>query len=213
MSRKRTCFVKLDRDQHWLWEFVIVPALNNTNYMIRTIVDEQTRFESAFDWTVSLIKDSDLIITRIDNFSANNCYELGLAHAWGKPTIVFSNNIDDLPANIARMPLISTDFAERSGGESSEKLRKLLLANISMIENKRGLIDTTIERYSSVNRLVSINLDLKTINPIDSFKYISELLACIGSYVDPQSLQLVEIQNNSLQSVVELGHKRHCYFD
>ena len=205
MIRKKHAFVKLESNDRWLWEFVILPVLDETDYIIRTIADATPEYESVYDLTVKLVKDSDLLITNISNFNANNSYELGLAHAWGKPTIIFSEKIENVPPNFARMPLISTNFAEISGSESSDKLKKVLFTKIRAIEKEKGLIDKTTKRFSLSGKLVSIHFDSKPIDPVVSFRHVSELLKCFEEILGHRDFKLVEIHNNSLNSIIELS--------
>lgn len=80
---------------------------------------------------VSLIVQSELIIANIDGRNPNVYYELGIAHALGKPTILLSerkNNLEDIGFDIQqKYVILYKDYSD---------LREQLLIKISQIRRK-----------------------------------------------------------------------------
>lgn len=80
---------------------------------------------------VSLIVQSELVIANIDGRNPNVYYELGIAHALGKPTILLSerkNNLDDIGFDIQQKYVILY--------KGYSDLKEQLLIKISQIRRK-----------------------------------------------------------------------------
>lgn len=71
------------------------------------------------------IRDADLVIADLTSANANVMYELGVAHAMGKPTIMIAQSVGSVPFDIRAYPVheYSTHFARAS--ELTRTLREL----------------------------------------------------------------------------------------
>lgn len=61
------------------------------------------------DQILSSIKDSDLIVADLTNNNPNVMYELGYAHALGKPTIILNQDVHSAPFDVADFRQITYD--------------------------------------------------------------------------------------------------------
>lgn len=80
---------------------------------------------------ISLIVQSEIVIVNINGRNPNVYYELGIAHAIGKPTILLSEtnfNIDDVGFDIRQKRIIMYD--------SIQDLEKQLLYQVSRLRNQ-----------------------------------------------------------------------------
>lgn len=68
---------------------------------------------SILDEIWSAIYYSDLCIAECTGRNPNVFYEIGIAHTLGKPTILISQNIDDIPFDIRHRRAIVYDFTPR----------------------------------------------------------------------------------------------------
>ena len=92
------------------------PALESVGYSVIR-VDELFGSHPIIDDIQKSIKESDLILCDMSTRNPNVFYELGLAHAIGKPVILVSNNIDDIPFDLKHIRTIiyKTDEAGWEG--------------------------------------------------------------------------------------------------
>lgn len=84
---------------------IFKPALESVDYSV-TRVDELYGSHPILEDIQRLIKESDLILCDMSTRNPNVFYELGLAHAIGKPVILVSNNIDDIPFDLKHIRTI-----------------------------------------------------------------------------------------------------------
>ncbi|NOT06249.1 MAG: hypothetical protein HOP27_16780 [Anaerolineales bacterium] len=100
------------------------PALESAGYDV-TRADELFGSRPIIVDIHKLIKESDLILCDMSTRNPNVFYELGLAHALGKPVILISNNIDDIPFDLKHIRTIiyKTDEVEWEK-ELSESITK-----------------------------------------------------------------------------------------
>jgi hypothetical protein len=69
-------------------------------------VDEQIFKESILERIYNQISKADIIIADMTGRNPNVFYEVGYAHALGKPTILLTNNSDDIPFDLKHYPHI-----------------------------------------------------------------------------------------------------------
>src|SRR4051794_7114624 len=109
---KRSCFVimpigdpNLDRSKYELfkeiYEDVIAPAVRAATPDCECIrADEIKEAGSIIRDIVSQLCDADLVIADLTDKNPNVFYELGVRHALGKPTILISQRIEDVPFDL-----------------------------------------------------------------------------------------------------------------
>lgn len=69
-------------------------------------VDEQIFSERILDRIYNQIAKADLVIADMTGRNANVFYEVGYAHALGKPTVLLTKNADDIPFDLKHFPHI-----------------------------------------------------------------------------------------------------------
>lgn len=69
-------------------------------------VDEQIFSERILDRIYNQIAKSDVVIADMTSRNANVFYEVGYAHALGKPTVLLTRNADDIPFDLKHFPHI-----------------------------------------------------------------------------------------------------------
>lgn len=118
-QRRPTCFVAMQFTPEFntLFEEVIRPACENFGYIVLRADDLYTNGAIIDDITSSL-RNSTIVIADITPDNPNVFYEVGYAHAIGKPTILLSDKSRQrLPFDVAG---IRTIFYENSiGGKRS----------------------------------------------------------------------------------------------
>lgn len=74
-----------------------------------------------------MIRDAEIIVAELTTQNANVFYELGLAHAAGKPVILLSETMDDVPFDLRSLRVITYD---RHDPEWGAELRQTLAGSI-----------------------------------------------------------------------------------
>jgi nucleoside 2-deoxyribosyltransferase len=97
--------------------FVIMPFAPEFEAVFHNLIRpalvgyEVTRADSRFDERsilakiVTGIQNADLVVADITNTNANVMYELGVSHSFGKPTIMLSQSVVNLPFDIHAYPV------------------------------------------------------------------------------------------------------------
>lgn len=123
---KRTCFVimpigdlTLDQNKFELfkeiYEDVIAPAVRVSAPDCECVrADEIKEIGSIIRDIVSQLCDADLVIADLTDKNPNVFYELGVRHALGKPTILISQRIDDVPFDLRPYRTIAYGISPRA---------------------------------------------------------------------------------------------------
>jgi nucleoside 2-deoxyribosyltransferase len=76
-------------------------------------------------WTA--INQADIIIADCTNRNPNVFYEVGIAHAMGKQTILMVQTIDDIPFDLRGLRVIEYRYDPRGMTQFEEALRKTIM--------------------------------------------------------------------------------------
>ncbi|CUZ07669.1 MULTISPECIES: hypothetical protein [Serratia] len=88
--------------------------------------DEELKTGSVLSHIVNLMLESKIIIANIDGRNSNVYYELGIAHALGKKTILISTEVDDIPFDLKTQRILFYSTKE----ELKEKLLPYITSSI-----------------------------------------------------------------------------------
>ena len=96
------------------------------------------------------INDADFIIADITGHNANVFYELGIAHAIAKPVLILTQSVEDLPADLATLRVLSYE-APDVANDWPRRIRESLGPAIGEVQGKFGLnptpaVETEAER-------------------------------------------------------------------
>jgi hypothetical protein len=111
-----------------IWQTVIRPTVHDSG-------DTCFRADDIFapgpiiNDIVRAIHDADYIIADLTEKNPNVYYELGLAHASGKPVILITQNIANLPFDLRHQRII--EYADTAAG--AVRLRTILTQYLSSI--------------------------------------------------------------------------------
>ena len=105
-----------------VYEGLIVPALVGYD-----VIRADTQFDqrSILAKIVTGISEANLIVADITALNPNVMYELGIAHTLGKPVIMITQNIEELPFDVASYPVHEYSTHFQRAGDLSQKLREL----------------------------------------------------------------------------------------
>lgn len=118
MKRERpTCFAIMPFggwfDQYW--EQIYRPAIEAAKLRPRR-ADDVFRSGSIMSDIWRYTRLSDVILSDLTGRNGNVLYELGLAHAIGKPTLLVSESIDDVPFDLRGLRVLLYDRKEPDWG-------------------------------------------------------------------------------------------------
>jgi hypothetical protein len=91
----------------------------------------------------SAISDARAVIADCTGRNPNVFYEIGLAHAVGKPVVLITQNIDDVPFDIRHLRYIQYDYTPRGMRIFEKRLADTLRAELSL-EKERATIKMPI---------------------------------------------------------------------
>ncbi len=127
---KTFCFVLMPFNESFddIYQLGIKEACNIAGaYSER--VDEQNFHETILDRIYNQISKADIVIADMSGRNPNVFYEVGYAHALGKPTILLTKEADDIPFDLKHYPHIIYE-------NKITKLKKALTTKIKwFIEN------------------------------------------------------------------------------
>ncbi len=115
--RRRTCFTIMPFggwfDQYW--EQIYRPAIEAAKLTPRRADDvfrPGTIMSDIWRWT----RDADVLLADLTTRNGNVFYELGLAHAIGKPAVLLSESIDDVPFDLRGLRVLLYERKEPDWG-------------------------------------------------------------------------------------------------
>ena len=197
-ASKRSCFISYPYGKDEVKEIirnVVEPVLDKLGW--KAITPDTIQIgASIFDWMARSIRDSDLFICDISGANVNVLYELGMAHGWGKRTILLSQDMELIPFDVAsRYPVLiySTDEIGVS------RLNDRLIRSIEMIEEKSiSLRDPALDRLIDEETSISIEVLKKDINPVDAIRYIDRVIYTFHRLSSLSQASFIEFRIGSL---------------
>jgi len=85
---------------------IILPAGQKAGFMVQRADDIMGPGAFMQD-VVNRMRDATVVLAELTGRNPNVFYELGLAHAWGKPVIMITQNKKDVPADLLGLKWIS----------------------------------------------------------------------------------------------------------
>jgi hypothetical protein len=124
----QTCFVIMPFREPFnrYYDRIVAPTVQAAGLMPRR-GDSLFRPSPIMEDVWQLIRDAEIIIAELTTQNANVFYELGLAHAVGKPVILLSETTDDVPFDLRSLRVITYD---RHDPEWGDELRRTLERSI-----------------------------------------------------------------------------------
>lgn len=149
-------FVIMDFDDDFqpIYDGIYRSVLEEAGYEISRA---DTRYESTsiMSEVVKHIEQSDLIIADLTGTNANVYYELGLAHAMGKPVILLIQDLEEMPFDIRPYRVISysTHFAEveKDRNELRDAAQRFLKREIKFSSPHADAFNLTVPQYRENN--------------------------------------------------------------
>lgn len=127
----------------------------------------------------SFTKKAEVILADLTGNNPNVCYELGLAHALDKPTILISESVEDIPFDITPFRVIKYD---KNVPDWGEKLKTEIVNSLNEVVKSPDKFKPSkllsIESSDNTNELESIRREME-------FRSIHERLLSARSRLNP----------------------------
>lgn len=126
-----------------VYEQLIRAPLEGAGFTVRR-ADSLLNQQSILRDIVRGIVDAELIVADVTGLNSNVLYELGLAHALGKRTIMITRNIDELPFDLRpyKANAYSVLFSE------AHKLKDLLVAVGEAVKANKAEFSNPVQDYA-----------------------------------------------------------------
>lgn len=110
---KAFVLMPFDADFDNVYSQLIEPALTDLGFSV-TRADLSINQQQILKDIVNSLAEADLVIVDVSGLNGNVMYELGLAHAMGKRTVMITRDISELPFDLRsyRANAYSTEFTE-----------------------------------------------------------------------------------------------------
>lgn len=132
MSDNPTAFVVMPFEEEFeqIYDEVISSAFEKIGYEVNK-ADSLDTNRSILEDIVEGISDSDILIADLTTSNPNVFYEVGIAHGLGIPTILLTQDLDEIPFDLKSYEIInySTDFTQI--GELQDDLEELAEKHIN----------------------------------------------------------------------------------
>lgn len=213
---KKTCFISYpfgNANIEHMIRNAVSPALDDAGWKIIDPRYAEPMAIPIFDWIVTNLREADLFICDITDKNPNVIYEMGLAHAWGIPSIILSEEIENVPFDISSKYAV---FIYSRYVPILEHLRRRVYEFIIDLQNKPyTLLSPNIKRYIDPKASISIEILSKKLNAITALRFLYKLidtLNCINS-LEPNILSEVRIGSfgawisSNLKNLTDLAEK------
>lgn len=142
-----------------------------------------------------MIQDAKLLLAELTTKNANVFYELGLAHAIGKPVILVSETMDDVPFDLQQLRVLLYDKNDPAWGEKlSEGITKAITETLNNpIEAVPSIFRKTVasqapEQDATTARLDALESQIRRLNAQESHR---------KKILDPWTEELEVVHNSS----------------
>ncbi len=115
---EETCFVMMPFKSPFdvYYTSIYKPAIKNSK-LVAVRADDLFRPSAIVSDLWQMIQDAKVILAELTTKNANVFYELGLSHAVGKPVILVSETMDDVPFDLQQLRVLLYDKDDPNWGD------------------------------------------------------------------------------------------------
>ena len=111
--------------QDELYQEEIKPAIESVG-LTSVRIDQLVALGPLISTLWQHIQDARCVIADLSGKNPNVFYELGLAHAAGKPTVILSQSVEDVPFDLQHMRIIRYDRTLHEAGGLKRRVSQAL---------------------------------------------------------------------------------------
>ncbi|WP_255151337.1 nucleoside 2-deoxyribosyltransferase [Halorarius halobius] len=126
MTDERNAFVILPFNEQFeeLYKDIIEPVLEEEGYEVNK-ADSMGSQRNIIEDVIKGIVNSDLLIADLTNLNPNVFYELGIAHGIGVPTVLITQDLDELPFDLSAYHTIEYSRVYNEIDELKEEISEI----------------------------------------------------------------------------------------
>lgn len=160
-------------DFNEIYNLFIASTLSEVGYNVFR-ADDIVSQRNILEDIISSIYESDLIVADLTGSNPNVYYELGIAHTFGKPVILLSQSVSDLPFDLRSYRVIQYNTHFSAIADAKNRLKEFAL------QAKEGklLFGNPIIDFGTIK-----NVDLKTVQPTPATLQIDNSLGLLDHIV------------------------------
>ncbi len=167
-QEKDKCFVLMPFHEPVLSYFsdIIEPTIKKTD-LVPITADSLFTSASIIDYIWKMIQEAKVLVAILTERNPNVFYELGLAHALGKPVILVSATMDDVPFDLRPYRVIIYNYMDPKWGDKLET--DIEKAIFSVLGDASQAVPSTFRRI--VNSQAPIETELESrISKLEDFQ-------------------------------------------
>ncbi len=199
---QRSCFFSYpwtNRQSEDLAQDVVRPVLQKLGWLLL----DPCQFVSGddiFETISRQLKGCSLFMADLSQSNSNVLYELGMAHGWGKRSILFTQRLEHLPFDVASRYAVIPYSSRLS---DTRLIRERLVTAIEDVErSSHSLIDPSLERLISAERMIAIEL-VGEQPGVRQLSYAADVLNALSALAPIGEGEIRELRLGSLGTFVE----------
>lgn len=203
MSETRKAFVLMPFKEPYdsYYPAIFRPALEAARYLVARADDVFTPRPIMLDVQKAIV-DADLILCEMSERNPNVFYELGLAHAIGRPAILVSRKEEDIPFDLRHVRVIVYDYS-RPGWEA--KLKESITTAAKAVTDSSEIwpppLTASQDRQSRLRALANeIAFNLSEIDKFLGHGYAIDKSGHVTANGKPSSLRYVTCMTNQFET-------------
>ena len=179
---------------------IFKPALEAAGYSVKRADDLYAPHPIMLDVQNSIL-EADLILCEMSERNPNVFYELGLAHAIGRPSVLVSRNEEDIPFDLRAVRVILYDYRQ-AGWEA--KLKEAITKAADAVRNLRDiwpppLVGSQDKRVSLRGLASEITFNLAEIDKFFSHAYSIDEAGNVTTEGKPATLRYITCMTNQFE--------------
>jgi len=207
-------FVIITFDSHFdlYYRDLLKKPLEKRNHTVKR-ADDVSSHQSILKTVIQNISDANLIIADLTTQNPNVYYELGIAHALGKPTIQIVQDLDEVPFDLRAHYIISYSLRY----DEAEKLHNEILEKIDREEGNEYIFSNPVrEALDSRSRIIvttptSRNSDESEESPSDDVELEDDHgeMGTLDAIVEAEESAniIVEVAEELTEEIEKLGER------
>ncbi|NMG43040.1 hypothetical protein GPA22_04765 [Aromatoleum toluvorans] len=179
-----------------IYDYLIRGSLAEAGFRV-VRADDMLNQRNIIEDIVQAITQSDLVVADLSTANPNVYYELGLAHAFGKPVVLLAQDIDEVPFDLRSYRVLTYSMHFSRMNQAREELSKLAkearlgnvqfgspVSDFATLHNRQGQSLSLIGNASPQQKrdergILDFQADLE-----ESFEIVSEVIGEVGARLE-----------------------------
>ncbi len=201
----KTCFVMMPFKSPFdvYYTSIYKPAIKDSK-LVPVRADDLFRPSAIVSDLWQMIQDAEVILAELTTKNANVFYELGLSHAVGKPVILVSETMDDVPFDLQQLRVLLYDKDDPNWGDKlkadiTSSINETLVSPVEAVPSifRKKLKSQAPEQEATIARIQDLEDQMRSLRLRNRRSSLSSI----------ESVLVSELQ--SIHSFAELNEWAH----